>query len=157
MKFKFRYLIVALVFIFGFGSVSAKEVETEDIEKNTYIIGTHMFTRDTNENYNGQLTTKLIMLAAKTIQSNNLEDMVIYYRNPRGIWIDALSGEMIDVPATFEIEYTNTSEVLDTPVIESNFLGKNLDDGIVAYALRLNTISDEIEVYKSTEEYGDYT
>ena len=57
------------------------EVKNEDIPNSTYVIGTHMFTREKNgeTGYEGQLSTQLIMLASQTINSDNLNDMIIYY------------------------------------------------------------------------------
>ena len=124
MKFGFKSLFVALVFILGLSVVCAKEVETDEIDINTYVIGTHMFTRETNENYDGQLTIKLIMLAAKTIPGDSLDDMVIYYKNARGKWIDGVSGEMLNVPDSFEIEYTDTKLEMTIFYGDVDFNGK---------------------------------
>lgn len=95
------------------------QIATDDIYNLTYVIGNHMFTRDTNANdkYNGKLDTKKIMLAAKTIKSNNKEDMIIYYKKSNGSWISALTGTPIDVPTTFEIETINLRNQVTNPYI----------------------------------------
>ena len=50
----------------------------------------------------------MIMLASKSIQSNNLNDMKIYYKNSRGKWLNAIKNQSItDVPSTFEITCIN--------------------------------------------------
>ena len=117
--------IVLLIGIFTFANINnlnAGEIDTNDISNSTYIIGKSMFTRETTNNYKGYLTTDVIMLAAKTIDSNNLEDMIIYYKNARGLWFNALTNELVDVPTTFEINYKNNDVYLDTPTL-SNPLG----------------------------------
>ena len=117
MKLRFKNLLLfSLAFIFGLNIVNASELNSSDVGKNTYIIGTHMFTRNTNENYNGQLTTKLIMLASKTIEGNTLDDMIIYYKNARGNWIDGISGNVITVPESFEIDYVNLEDNVFTTI-----------------------------------------
>ena len=90
-------------------NVYAKTVSKEDIPGSAYIIGTHMFTRDTNQDkeYDGKLTTNLIMLASKTIESGNIDDMIIYYKTATGKWINGLSGSQITAPDNFNINYTN--------------------------------------------------
>ena len=77
--------------------VKAVEVKVEDIANSTYVIGTHMFTREGSEYYDGVLTTDYIMLASQTINSNKLEDMIIYYKNPRGKWIDVLKNKNVEI------------------------------------------------------------
>ena len=81
--------------------VEAKEVAAKDVEGNSYVIGTHIFTGNTT------LTTSHIMLAAKTTESNNIEDMVIYYKTPRGSWINGATGESLTAPENFKINYTD--------------------------------------------------
>ena len=81
MKKKLLYFLMLLGFA-GLTNVNAKEIAADDIEPRTYIIGSHEFTE------NSTLTTRHIMLASKTIDGNTLNDMVIYYKNPRGKWIN---------------------------------------------------------------------
>ena len=107
-----KYLLSTILFagIMMFSSeVKAADIVKDDVPNSTYVIGTHMFTRDKNEEtgYNGQLTTKNIMLAAKTIKGDTVNDMVIYYKNPRGKWTDPLTGSETQVPDKFEINYKN--------------------------------------------------
>ena len=72
-----------------------------DIPVNSYVIGTHLFTSETS------LTTKHIMIAAKTIGGNSINDMQIYYKNPRGKWINGLSREEITPQSTYQIKYVD--------------------------------------------------
>lgn len=88
--------------------------DSHSISSASYVIGTHVFTRNSNENYKGQLTTQYIMLASKTINQNNLANMIIYYKNPRGVWYDALTGKTVNVPDSFKVEYVDTVKVLNT-------------------------------------------
>ena len=98
MKKNLEYLFV-LVFMFflGITSTSAIEITSNNIPNNSYVIGKHIFTDST------VLTTRHIMLAAKTIEGDTIDDMIIYYKTPRGKWIDGLSGETLNVPASFEV------------------------------------------------------
>ena len=56
--------------VLGMLDVNAVEVKPEEISNSTYVIGTHMFTREGSEYYDGVLTTDYIMLASQTINSN---------------------------------------------------------------------------------------
>lgn len=100
-------------------NVNAKEINTNDIEPRTYVIGTHEFSGNTT------LTTEHIMLASKTIEGNTLNDMKIYYKNPRGNWINGLTGESIGVPEKLNIEYIDTIKFLQTPELSRDFDNKN--------------------------------
>lgn len=100
-------------------NVNAKEINTSDIEPRTYVIGTHEFSGNTT------LTTEHIMLASKTIEGNTLNDMKIYYKNPRGNWINGLTGESIEVPEKLNIEYIDTIKFLQTPELSRDLDNKN--------------------------------
>ena len=39
--------------------------------------------------------------------SSDLDNMIIYYKTATGTWINGLTGSPIEVPETFEINYTN--------------------------------------------------
>lgn len=108
MKKKIIYYIFSIfVFCFLLTNVEADTINKDNVPNSTYIIGTHMFTRETNDVYEGQLTTKLIMMASKTIEGDSLDDMIVYYKNARGKWINGLSGSEIAVSENFDINYTN--------------------------------------------------
>ena len=98
------------------------EVKNEDIPNSTYVIGTHMFTREKNgeTGYEGQLSTQLIMLASQTINSDNLNDMIIYYKNPRGKWVNALTENTVAAPETFEISKKDLVRYVPAPVLQVN-------------------------------------
>ena len=83
-------------------------INKNDVPNGSYIIGTYMFNKNKTANYDGTLTTPMIMLAAKSINSNDLADMIIYYKNSRGKWVNAINNkEIASVPTTFEITCTN--------------------------------------------------
>ena len=92
---KFKYLVFCTMSFLMLGTaVNAEEPVDVDLE-NAYIIGTHIFTSD-----GANLTTQNIMLAAKTIESDNIEDMVIYFK-PYGsdTWLSALENfEEVETP-----------------------------------------------------------
>ena len=97
--------LLLLLSLFATMNVKAAIVSIDDIENSTYMVGKYMFTRNINEDteYDGKLTTRRIMLAAKTIEGNTEADMIIYYKNARGIWTDALSGDTISNLESFEV------------------------------------------------------
>ena len=114
MKKKLLYLLM----LFGLTSlvdVNAKEILSDDIAPRTYVIGTHEFTDSTI------LSTKHIMLASKTIEGDTLDDMIIYYKNPRGQWLNGLTGETVLVNEKFDIEYVDTVKYLTTPTLANDF------------------------------------
>ncbi|UKI58025.1 MAG: hypothetical protein L6V81_00735 [Clostridium sp.] len=88
-----------------------KEILSSDISPRTYVIGTHEFTESTT------LSTRHIMLASKTIVGNTLDDMIIYYKNPRGKWINGLTGEIVEVSEKFNIEYVDLVKELEKPTL----------------------------------------
>lgn len=117
MKKKLLYLLLLFGILFCIKiNVNAKEILSSDISPRTYIIGAYEFTENTI------LTTRHIMLASKTIDGNTLNDMIIYYKNPRGKWINGLTGETVEVSEKFNIEYVDLIKFLTTPTLE-NILG----------------------------------
>ena len=104
---RIKYLMFSLLLLLPVISLNAKTINKDDVPNRTYVIGSHMYTREINTNtgYDGKLTTQLIMLAAKTIDSYSIDDMIIFYKNPKGKWVNAMTGEEIVVPDTFMINY----------------------------------------------------
>ena len=95
-------LVATLVGLFVFSQVTTANTNFgEDIPNNSYVIGTNLFTSD------AMLTTEDIMLAAKTIENNSTNDMIIYYKTPRGKWVNGLTGEEITLSSEFYLEYIN--------------------------------------------------
>ena len=99
--------IFTLIIITQPENIFAKQVQIDDIPNNTYVIGTHMFTEDM------LLTTSHIMLGASTIKSDKLEEMIIYYKTPRGVWINGLTGDKVTLSSELTINYKNTIKIED--------------------------------------------
>lgn len=102
-----KVILVLSFFLLLKVNVNAESILPDNIEPSTYIIGNHMFTRSGSSIYNGALTTEDIMFASQSIDSKNLDDMTVYYKNALGTWINGINGEDVETPTTFEISYTN--------------------------------------------------
>lgn len=158
MKKKLLYLLLLFGILFCIKiNVNAKEILSSDISPRTYIIGTYEFTENTT------LTTRHIMLASKTIDGNTLNDMIIYYKNPRGKWINGLTGETVEVSEKFNIEYVDLIKCLTTPTLE-NILGDEASATLSitssGYYLDSNNLSkiSGWELYeKTTDGYSKIT
>lgn len=96
-------ILVLFVFMFLKLNIKAEVISINDVPNGSYVIGKYMFTRNSNSEYDGSLTTKLIMLASTTIEDNTIDNMMIYYKNARGKWIDGITGEIINTPEYFDI------------------------------------------------------
>lgn len=158
MKKKLLYLLLLFGILFFIKiNVNAKEILSSDISPRTYIIGAYEFTENTT------LTTRHIMLASKTIDGNTLNDMIIYYKNPRGKWINGLTGETVEVSEKFNIEYVDLIKCLTTPTLE-NILGDETSATLSitssGYYLDSNNLSkiSGWELYeKTTDGYSKIT
>ncbi len=158
MKKKLLYLLLLFGILFCIKiNVNAKEILSSDISPRTYIIGAYEFTENTT------LTTRHIMLASKTIDGNTLNDMIIYYKNPRGKWINGLTGETVEVSEKFNIEYVDLIKFLTTPTLE-NILGDETSATLLitssGYYLDSNNLSkiSGWELYeKTTDGYSKIT
>ena len=158
MKKKLLYLLLLFGILFCIKiNVNAKEILSSDISPRTYIIGKYEFTENTT------LTTRHIMLASKTIDGNTLNDMIIYYKNPRGKWINGLTGEIVEVSDKFNIEYVDLIKFLTTPTLE-NILGDETSATLSitssGYYLDSNNLSkiSGWELYeKTTDGYSKIT
>lgn len=162
MKKKFIYYIFSVfAFCFLLTNVEAETINKDDVPNSTYVIGTHMFTRDTNDVYNGQLTTKLIMLASKTIEGDNLDDMIIYYKNARGKWIDALSGNAVTTSDSFEVEYVDTKMKIATPKIAKVDTTVSSDNNAKVGTLHIENVDfskiKRLNIYYATKADGEYS
>ena len=98
----------------------------DKIGNSTYIIGNHMFTRDGSDEYNGVLTTDYIMLASKSIESDDKKDMIVYAKNARGNWINAITDESITPPDEFKIAFQNMKGTYQENGIYSDTGDKNI-------------------------------
>jgi len=125
---KFFYLAILLLTFFP-SFVEAKIYNKDSIEKGSYIIGKYLFNKNKTANYDGTLTTPMIMLSSKSIDSNNLDDMIIYYKNSRGKWVNAITGkEQNNVPNNFEITCINLDCVSNFEVRNGGYNIYNRDE-----------------------------
>ena len=99
--------------------VMAIEVDPDDVLYNSYIIGTQLFTSPENDIYDttnepdaifdetGVLYTRAIMFGSSTINSTQVSDMIVYYKDFFNTWGDGITGEDLDVPSSFNITHVN--------------------------------------------------
>ena len=183
MKFSFKYLIlfVAAFCIMALNVkadsdddylgdlvIECEAVSKDNIPSSSYVIGKHVFTRNSNANYGGQLTTQLIMMASKTIGSYSIDAMQIFYKNPRGNWINGITGASISVPNEFDVCFTDNQLSFDPqlgdPTIQT--LGDSswdyipsyeyLGDGISNYPYTISGVEINYSVLGSDETYVTY-
>ena len=145
MKKKLLCLTVFLSLLFlCIVKVDAKEITPNDIEVNSYVIGEHIYSG------NITLTTSHIMLAAKTIESNELSDMIIYYKTPRGGWINGATGASLTVPTKFNIKYIDLELIEEQE--ETYTITYNLDGGTATNPTEYTTEMLPITLNKPTKE-----
>ena len=142
------FSIIIILLALSIKNVYAYSYRTEDIPNNSYVIGTHLFTRkDLNENYDGTLRTKHIMLAARSIIGTDLDDMIIYSKDPRGNWYDELADQLVKMGEEIEIEYINTIPYLLKPIAVANIIteGEYYTAGYVNYEIQLANLEEYCE------------
>ena len=66
-----------------------------------------MFTREVTTDYPGYITTSSIMLAAQSISGDSLNDMKVYYKTARGVWVDGLTNLQTTTPDSFKVTMKN--------------------------------------------------
>lgn len=111
-------------------SASAVSVSPADVPNQTYVIGTHMFTREITADYPGYVTTASIMLSAKSIAGNGLDDMRVYYKTARGIWVDGLTNSALTISTDFDINYKNFKTYRQRPNLECNPDATTIDEAV---------------------------
>ena len=144
------FLFVLSVVSFSYHDVYAKTVSADNIEPSSYVIGSHVFTRDVNKatGYEGKLTTNLIMLASKTIESSDLSNMIIYYKSASSKWINGLTGEEITPPSSFTINYTNLQlEEDNTTVSSPKTPFFSLNNGPVAIVANSSLLKYDLNIF----------
>ena len=147
--------ILTVAFCFIDTNVYAKTMTPDEIQGPAYVIGSHIFTREVNETtgYEGRLTTNLIMLASQTIESSDLDSMIIYYKTASGMWINGLTGATIETPTSFEINYTNlqledennTVSAPKAPILSLNGGALSINDETDMMTYQLSIYIDDIE------------
>ena len=126
MKKQIKYFLIALLLfvLAGAGVVNAAEFDATDeniaetnSEELIYVIGTHLFTEETP-----YISTQIMMYAARTIDvpdgiegEDALEYMKVYSRDLEGNWIEAISGEKVDLSGVkFDIQYKDLEKYIVT-------------------------------------------
>lgn len=147
--------ILTFAFCFINTNVYAKTMTSDEIQGPAYVIGSHVFTREVNETtgYEGRLTTNLIMLASQTIESSDLDSMIIYYKTASGMWINGLTGATIEAPESFEINYTNlqledennTVSTPKTPILDLNGGPLSINEETDMLTYQLDIYIDDID------------
>ena len=98
------------------------------IGSSTYVIGKYMFTRNQNDVYDGVLTTKRIMLAARTIVGVTESDMIIYYKKANGSWIDALANSAVALPDNFSLTTIDLKDIAEQGQASSDTTAPTISD-----------------------------
>ena len=126
MKKKLMGIIILILLSITI-NVSATTIYVKDIPTGSYVIGNHLFTRKPyngvsfSGDYDGTLKTKYLMLGSTSIDSINPDDMIIYYKNPDGILLNAVTDKKIsNVPDSFEIEYVNAEPITIQGIIKKS-------------------------------------
>ena len=158
-------ILLSILILGNVKNVLAAEIVSDDIPNSTYIIGKCMFTREVSSSYNGSLSTDVIMLAAKTIDSNRLEDMIIYYKNARGVWVNALTNQKVNIGEKINVEYKNNEIYLMTPTLINSSLTacgtsdcefvSELKDGKYRYDLSIKNQNVSFTGYEIYEKNGE--
>ncbi len=137
MKLRKVFLFILVLMLSGYLNVNAmREYTPDEINNNTYIIGHYLYNRessyDSNNNiiYGGALTTEHVMLASKSINSDSLSNMIIYYKSISGVWKNAINNNVIELdklPEKFEITHINAIEIPDQLSLGNLNIEKNLN------------------------------
>jgi len=142
--------ILTFAFCFINTNVYAKTMTPDEIQGPAYVIGSHVFTREVNETtgYQGRLTTNLIMLASQTIESSDLDSMIIYYKTATGMWINGLTGSPIEAPESFEIDYTNMQLEEDNNTVSAPKVPiLTLNDGPLSINDETDMMTYQLDIY----------
>lgn len=105
---KKKLLFILLLFTI-MGTVSAQVMREDEFEDYSIVIGSHLFTEESNPNtgYKGYLTTKFAMLGASTLKDASISNMIIYYKYGEDDWADFITDETVETPESFNITHLN--------------------------------------------------
>lgn len=137
MRKKIMIIFVFMLLFANIPNVEAAEILSE-MPNGSYIIGKTLYTRSPFEDYNGVLKTEFIMKASKTISDDELDSMIIYYKSPRGILMNALTGETVDVYESDlmeDVEYYNGVKI---PSLTLKASAINFHEGETNYLISLS-------------------
>ena len=148
------FMILLVSFIVIPFTVNAATTTYKDLPNGSYVIGKHIFTRE-----GGALTVKKIMLASRTIEADNMEDMHIIYKDIMGNLKEVSAGKDIDTNQYPEAEV----ELTDVINYEYYDLVKVIyTDGVIVSAPKLGNLvpikynGETWEYADTTEEWYDY-
>ena len=90
-----KYLLYSLLLFTFVSNVNALTMKDTEIPAESWLVGTHLFTSEVeNESgYTGAITTPFVMYAASSIESDSLNEMIIYYKIDDGYWYDYLDPD----------------------------------------------------------------
>jgi len=80
--------------------------------------------------------------------------MIIYYKAPRGKWINGATGESLSIPDTFEVDYIDLKVLIETPILTLN-MGNQMDGGIHNDFIGINLYGTE-EYLNSLDGFDVY-
>ena len=145
-------LIIPIIFTFILCiDVKAAIVMPDDVPDRTYIIGTHMLTREPEDGapYEGSLTTRWIMYSSQTIHSALIDDMIIYYKNPNGEWKDGLDNSAVELPEDgFYIEFIDGVEQnnISVPTLAQDTNGPDGDHQVPEFFVEEGKVCANVRV-----------
>ena len=148
------FIFLMSLFVMPF-AVNAATTTYEDLPNGSYVIGKHIFTRD-----GGSLTVKKIMLASRTIESENMDDMQIIYKDIMGNLKEVSAGKDTDTNQYPEADVELTDEIY----YEYYDLVKVIyTDGVIASAPKLGNLvpikynGETWEYANASEEWYNYS
>ena len=149
----FMILLVSLIVV-PF-TVNAATTTYEDLPNGSYVIGKHIFTRE-----GGALTVKKIMLASRTIEADNIENMHIIYKDIMGNLKEVSNGKDIDTNQYPDADIELTDEIY----YEYYDLVKVIyTDGVIASAPKLGNLvpikynGENWEYANTSKEWYNYS
>ena len=157
MKKRILYTFLFTMFlILSFSSkVDAQSISSKDIENRTYVIGEHMYNRDVTEEYAGILTTQYIMYGSSTVNSKNISEFIIYYKNSFGEWRNALTNEIVSAPEFFDIQYKNGKQCVNIKYGDADGDGKVSKIDLLKLQKYLEGLSVDIAEKANLDVNGD--
>lgn len=88
-----------------------------------FVVGKYLYTFEF-EPFNMQgIDLAYSMIASKTITSTDIKDYIVYYKIMDDLWFDMGTGNPVEAPETFEIEYVDMMHVRDAYTITFNSNG----------------------------------
>lgn len=141
---KFKYLLYSLLLFTFMSNVDALMMKDTEIPAESWLVGTHLFTteKNTTSGYSGAITTPFVMYAASSIESDSLDEMIIYYKIDDGYWYDYLDPDfnIIERDPSDEYLITHRNGVCVDPSCDFT--------GDYDYTITFNQLEDELKSIK---------